>query len=226
MTDVEPRTAERRLDPALTGAYRLGFGLLTVAAITTQLVVSSRRADFSAVNFFSFFTNLSNILGAGVFLYLAATWRRPRTPTVELVRGAAATYLGVTGVVYNLLLRGITEELGIVKPWVNFVIHVLMPIVVVLDWLFDPPRHRLALRRTAWWLAFPLAYLAYSLIRGAATDWYPYPFLNPSETGGGYLGVLGYVVAISAVLLGFIWIFTALGNRARSGVRNGRAASP
>jgi hypothetical protein len=61
-------------------------------------------------------------------------------------------------------------------------------------------------------MAYPLAYLAYSLIRGPIVDWYPYPFLDPDEVGG-YAGVAAYCVAIAAGVLGFIWLIVTLGNR-------------
>jgi hypothetical protein len=35
------------------------------------------------------------------------------------------------------------------------------------------------------WLAFPLAWVTYTLVCGARLDWYPYPFLDVSELGYG-----------------------------------------
>jgi hypothetical protein len=50
------------------------------------------------------------------------------------------------------------------------------------------------------WLAFPLAYFAYSLIRGAAVGWYPYPFIDPRQSGGyGRVAVFAVVLAVSAI---------------------------
>ena len=46
------------------------------------------------------------------------------------------------------------------------------------------------------WLVFPAAYLIYSLIRGPATEWHPYPFLDPRSAGG-----YGRVAAYSALVL-------------------------
>lgn len=68
---------------------------------------------------------------------------------------------------------------------------------VVLDRVFDPPRHRLPLWSAR--LAGPSRRLAHAnLVRGEIVDWYPYPFADGSELG--YSGVLGR----SAVLtLGF-----------------------
>jgi hypothetical protein len=96
-------------------------------------------------------------------------------------------------------------------PWVDFVVHRLMPLVLVVDWLVDPPRQRLPRWAVLAWLAYPLAWLAYTLVRGDAEKWYPYPFVDVSEFG--YDGVLLRAVALSAgfALAGaaFLW----LGNR-------------
>ena len=52
------------------------------------------------------------------------------------------------------------------------------------------------------WLIVPLAYFAYSLLRGAAVHWYPYPFLNPMHPGG-YGRVVIYAVVL-AVFMGLL----------------------
>jgi hypothetical protein len=54
-----------------------------------------------------------------------------------------------------------------------------------------------------------LAFLFLSLLRGAITGWYPYPFLNPSQPGG-WLAV-GVVSGIILLLgCGMIWVILKL----------------
>jgi hypothetical protein len=86
-----------------------------------------------------------------------------------------------------------------------------MPVVVLADWLLDPPRHRIAPRVALLWLVYPLAYFVYSLIRGEIVDWYPYPFLDASELG--YGGVLWRVVLISAGVVAAALAVAEVGNR-------------
>jgi hypothetical protein len=69
-----------------------------------------------------------------------------------------------------------------------------MPILVVADWLVEPPRHRLPRWTVAAWLVYPLAWFVYTLARGAIIDWYPYPFVDVSELG--YPAVLARAVAL------------------------------
>jgi hypothetical protein len=125
----------------LRAVYRVGFGLLTLAALSVQFLTGWARPPFSAVNFFSYFTTLTNLLGASVFLWVGLGARR--TLGVELVRGAVTLYLSLVFVVYALLQSDI--PLGILRPWVNTVLHQMMPLAALLDWVCAPPKHRLGL---------------------------------------------------------------------------------
>ena len=98
-------------------------------------------------------------------------------------------YLTLTFVVFALFLSGPQEDLDTHIAFVNFVVHYLIPIVLLVDWFLDPPRHRLGMGVALAWLAYPLAWFAYTLARGSWADWYPYPFVDVDRHG--YGGVLG-----------------------------------
>ncbi|HEY0451541.1 Pr6Pr family membrane protein [Actinophytocola sp.] len=187
----------------VVAGYRLVFGLLalgTVVYLATQVP--------SLPNLLSYFTVLSNVFGAGVLLVGAFR------PVPDLVRGAAALYLGMTGLVFALLLSG--ADLGLLEPWANSVLHHVLPVVAVLDWLLVPPRRGIPMARSLWWLAFPAAYLAYTLVRGAIVDWYPYPFLDPRPRGYPHVITMsvGIAVAFGVAALAVGWA----GNRRRATV--------
>ena len=194
-------------------ALRVGFAALTFAAIVTQFAIGLDKDGFRPWNFFSFFTIQSNILAALILLASSALALGVRvTPDRwDLVRGAAVAYMATTGVVYDALLADIQADLQLTEPWVDWVLHRLMPVVMALDWLIAPPSRRLAFRECLWWMIYPLAYLAYSLIRGPNVDWYPYPFLDPDEVGG-YAGVAAMSIGITILFLGLIWLVVTLGN--------------
>lgn len=188
--------------------YRLGFGLLTVAAIVTQLVTLSQAGTLDPVHYLTYFTIDSNLIATTLLLVGAARWRSERSPTMDLLRGGAVVYMSVTGVVFAVLLSGTNVDTAI--PWVNSVVHEVMPIVLVADWLLDPPQMRLSLRQGALWLSYPLVWIVYELIRGAITGKYHYPFLNPAN--GGYGAVFLYSVAILVMMLIFCAVVVWLGN--------------
>lgn len=186
---------------AILVAKRLFFGTLALTAVGLQALRSHTAGALDPVNFMSFFTNLSNIFAGVVFIisaiYLAKS-RRAST-TDDIIRGAATLYMTVTGIVYVTLLTG--EDLGLLMPWVNIVTHIIMPLVVLADWVYQPPRTKYTIKQAIWWLAFPMIYLVYSLVRGAQVGWYPYPFLNPDKVGG-YGGVAAYCIVILVAFVG------------------------
>ncbi len=199
--------------PTWVRAYRLAFALLTFAAIGYQLSSGVARGPFDVGNFFSFFTIESNIFAALVLLVTALIGDTP-SPRRDLIRGAAVAYMATTGVVYGLLLSGYTDALQTPVPWVNNVLHRLIPLVMVTDWLLAPPGRGLTYRRALVWMVFPLAYLVYSLVRGPLVGWYPYPFLDPGQVGG-YPGVVVYAIGITIGFFLFVWLIVTLGQRVR-----------
>jgi hypothetical protein len=194
----------------LAPLLRVALATLGIVAITNQYADRDGNPGFSTTNFFSFFTIQSNIL-AVVALMLAAVVRPDeRSFAFEAFRGAVVLYMAITGVVFALLLSGLQEELNTATHWVDFVVHRLLPAVLVADWLLDPPRYRLPLRVGLAWLAFPLAYATYTLVRGSFVDWYPYPFLDVSELG--YGGVLARCALLAAGMAVGAMVVVAVGN--------------
>jgi len=180
--------------------YRMFFGLLGLSAVATEIVVLVDRGRFVPANFFSYFTIESNLFAACVFVLGGlALARGKKTSGLDMLRGAATLYMVITGVVFALLLSGIEGAEFTAVPWDNIVLHYLMPIVVFADWLTDPPGSRIAFKKALWWLAFPLAYFAYSLVRGHFVGWYPYPFMNPAEKGYVGVAVMGALMAVAGV---------------------------
>lgn len=196
----------------LIGA-RLLFAALNILAIVVQLTYTAQYStSFSLVNFFSYFTILSNVFVSVVFIMSAwyvAVGRKP-SATDDVLRGASVLYMIIVGLVYGTLLAD--KDVGLTLPWVNYQLHYIMPIAVALDWFYQPQRTKLKAKQTLAWLIFPFLYVTYTLIRGAVTGWYPYPFLNPAQVGG-YGGVLLYAVGIFAALSVVSMLLMGLGNR-------------
>ncbi|MGC8486182.1 MAG: Pr6Pr family membrane protein [Candidatus Baltobacteraceae bacterium] len=176
---------------------RTGAALAVAAAIFVQIDAEILKHAFQAWHFFSFFTIESNILGAAILLCAWGYERGGETPPwYALARGATTSFLAVTGIIYWTVLANGPQ---ILIPWVNIVLHAIFPIVVVVDWIVAPsPLDTSLWKSLRWWLAFPLLYCAYSLVRGAFVAWYPYGFLDPRIFG--YPTVLFFCIAIA---LGF-----------------------
>ncbi len=175
------------------------FGLLTLVAIAAQLKVTADAGVLNIVNFFSYFTIQSNLVGAAVLLVLALRGSHPRSVRVDWWRGAASVYLTVTFAVVILLLSNV--DVGLQLPWVDFVLHKLIPVVVVADFILDPPLNRLSMRDGLLWLVYPIGWITYTMIRGALAGWYPYPFLDPANGGYGTVAVMIIATLVSGVIL-------------------------
>lgn len=213
---------------------RLVGAVLGVAAIIRQLSLSIGNALAAETpwgshlptvitNFFSYFTILSNLI-AITALITGGLWmlRTRRSADVEpawlaTLFACASTYMIVTGIVYNLLLRHIPLA-GISDVWTNETLHVVIPAVMLADVLFAPRRRGLPWGALLVAVAFPIVWAVYTLIRAnfitsalsGSPWWYPYPFLDPNLEGASYLTVTGYIigiaVAIIAVAMFVVWV--------------------
>jgi hypothetical protein len=82
----------------------------------------------------------------------------------------------------------------------NEIIHTYAPILAAIEYLISIRAFRIRLRAFIWAVVFPLTWLVFSIVRGSATNWWPYWFINPNgEAGLG--GMLTYMAAISVFFL-------------------------
>ncbi len=196
------------------------FGVTALIAIAAQLAIQV-RSGFSIINFFSYFTNLSNLFAVIVLLLGARrVFFGKSSPSLsDQLRYVSVVNMTIVGVVFAVLLRDL--DLGSLLPWVNVVLHYVMPCAVVLDWFLEPPRVKLGIKQIAFCQVFPVIYLAYVLYRGHLIGWYPYPFLNPANVGG-YAGVGAYAAGIGLAFFCasglFLVVGNSLGKRASTGV--------
>lgn len=217
-----PENIAPTLPRRLVGVSRLGAGLLVLASIITQIVDQSLNDAFLPGEYFSYFTIQTSLMNVVVLIVagVIALRRRRDSELLTTLRVSILSYAVVTGVVYNVLLRDIVSDGFVGVQWPNEVIHVWVPIFIALDFLLAPGRHPLGWNRLFFAVVYPLAWVALTLVRGAATGWYPYPFLIPDGPDGA-LGVFVYVLGIA----GFIVVIASIGIAvSRIGGRRARAA--
>jgi hypothetical protein len=208
---------------------RVAMAVLIAVAVSAQFLSTvsfsaARGRDLTTVvaNFFSFFTNLSN-LAAVVVLALAGVGFFARGRRLGADRPAPATalawvstYMIITGIVYNLLLRGLPPQPESVG-WSNEIVHVWAPLFFLLDLLLGPGRRRLPWKAALGAAIFPIAWIVYTLARGpfitnpttGAPYWYPYPFFDPHTNGWG--SVVVYIVVIAVAVVGLACGAVAIG---------------
>ncbi len=191
--------------------FRLVFAVLAIGGVAFQLFAIHIPRGYSVVNYFTYFTNLSNLIIGTVFIVSAVRLLRAESPSQRdtALRGAAVVYIAFVGIVFNTLLTG--ADLSGINPAVNVILHMVLPIVAMLDWILWPPRNRLPFSVVWWWMIFPAVYAIFSVVRGAFDGVYPYPFFNP-DTAGGYGGVLLYCLGMVAAFFVLAVIIRWIGN--------------
>ena len=152
------------------------------------------------VNYFSFFTVLTNTLVA-VVLTCVATRQPSKGRTFFLqpwVTSGITVSIIVVGVAYNLLLRQLWQPQGL--QWLaNELLHDVMPVLFTLYWWFCVPKGSLRVGHIGVWVLYPVLYFAYTLLRGHLLGVYPYPFIDVEK-----LGYAQAFINACGVLAGFV----------------------
>jgi len=199
---------------------RLWHGLiaaLAAFALVGQAALTIDR-DRSFVNFISYFTIESNLLVLVTCLLLVQRPDRGGT-AFGLLRLGSLTAITVTGIVYATILAGNGDFRGI-EWWYDKIFHYVVPAMSVIGFLAFRPRTPLT-RTALWSLAFPIAWLAYTLVRAevaepvyaltststsTTTAHVPYGFLDVADHGAGVVTVACLVVTVIFVVLELAYI--------------------
>ncbi|MGB4484221.1 MAG: Pr6Pr family membrane protein [Pseudomonas veronii] len=180
-------------------------------AIQQYLIFYSRWSTGASllgglVNFFSFFTVLTNTLVVVVLSYAvvdrdSAAKRFFLAPRVS---SAIVASIVLVSLAYNLLLRHLWQPEGF-QFIADELLHDVMPLLFVVYWWRCVPKGTLQCKHIGLWVLYPLVYFAYMLLRGDLLGQYQYPFFD--------VGTLGYpqvFVNAGGILAGFVLIALAV----------------
>ncbi|MET0231728.1 MAG: Pr6Pr family membrane protein [Rhodanobacteraceae bacterium] len=183
---------------------------LVLATVVAQLVllvqggVDVNSADAARpalaerfVRFFSFFTVESNLFVLATSIALVVDPERDGA-LFRIVRLDALLGIAITWIVFALVLSKIVHVEGL-AAWINFGFHDASPVLALVGWLLFGPRPRIDARTIALAFVWPIAWIVYTLIRGALVAWYPYPFLDAAALG--YPKVLANVAIVIVLAL-------------------------
>ncbi len=185
---------------------RLLIGVGLIGSVIWQVTDRIANDLFRPFEYFAYFSIVTAIL-AGLFLITTGfgmLLKIEDTKWVEIARLSFAVALIVVGVVYHALLADAANDVRDgdyawpVLP--NEIIHTYAPILAAIEYLMSVRAFRIRLRAFMWVAVFPLTWLVLSIVRGTATNWWPYWFINPNgEAGLG--GMLTYIGAITLFFL-------------------------
>ena len=202
----------------LDAMRRLGAALIAAAAwvglgIHLEAQLSASGSLPAAVWMLGgYFTVLANLVVALAFSGLALGWRAsPRT-----VAGVTLAIV-LVGAVYAILLQGL-RELTAGAALANLLLHQLTPVLVPLYWLVFVRKGDLRWRDPLLWAAFPLAYLAYALLRGTVEGHFAYPFIDLAAEGARQVGINVAAIALCFLIAGWllVWLDRLLAGRGRA----------
>ncbi|GJM40241.1 MAG: hypothetical protein DHS20C20_05230 [Ardenticatenaceae bacterium] len=159
------------------------------------------------VAMFSFFTNLTNliiiVMAASLLAGKGVLYRFFKSPSVQ---AACCLYIAFVGIGFWFILGGAQN----VSSWVFWIseltAHTLSPILGVVFWYRCVEKGELNWKHPFIWLAYPIAYLVYWLIRGPIVGYYPYFFVDVNALG--YAGVAmwsGALIVMFLILGTIMW---------------------
>jgi hypothetical protein len=185
---------------SVSRAWVASVAVIAWVGVLLQLWLSAQQAHASGhsalhamLAVLCYNTVLSNILVAAVATGVALA-RADTCLTSTGTLAATAVYIFVVGLIYSLLLRSQWAPVGMFRL-ADALLHDVTPILYVLWWLLCAPKNGLRWSSPLQWLLYPLAYFLISLIAGAYSGRYLYPFGDVSAHG------LGAVLRNGAVIL-------------------------
>lgn len=169
----------------------------------TQLGYAGQGVVGRVLDFFTYFTIWSNILVAVIMVMLAIRPDR-QSFVFRVLRLDAVLMITVTGLIYNLVLSGLSELQGL-EVVTNSFDHVITPLVTVVVWLVAGPRGWVQWRTVPASLVLPLIWLVFALVHGAVIGAYPYPFLDVATKGYPTVLMNSFMVLIFGIVLALIF---------------------
>jgi len=227
-TPVPLRPSARRWFVGLAAWTWLGLAIQFVISATgmypTQATKPSSYGFLNApgaegavgriVDFFSYFTIWSNITVAVVATLLALDPARDGR-WMRAVRLSGLLMISITGLVYGVILAGLSELRGW-EVLANFFIHQSVPLLAAVVFVVAGPRGWIDWPTIARSMVLPLVWLAYVLVRGVVIDAYPYFFLDVAVLGypAMLVNLLGVLALGLLIAVGFLYVDRWLTRRA------------
>ncbi|RAZ89820.1 hypothetical protein DPM33_16680 [Mesorhizobium hawassense] len=178
------------------------IGLVLQFAITIPASMAAGRGLLGSIVFlFSFFTILTNIAAVMVHASLLSPTGYAWFPAFagQRLRTGVAVAITLIFIVYATVLAGLWQPQGLFLLC-DILLHYITPFIFVLWWLTAGADGSTRWRDVSWWMIYPLAYLAYALIRAPLAGEVPYPFLDVAKNGAASVAVSA--LAVTALFIG------------------------
>lgn len=178
-------------------------------AVALQCGLFRDEWDFSCLTYFTLMSNVACV----IYFPVAAVWQaRTGRSWMPMVKGAILMCVSVTGLVYHFMLHGKFEMQGTILLS-NILLHYVVPIMTVVDWLIFDEKGHFSVKTAALWLLAPLGYFVFVMIAvalgahlGPYGARYPYFFMDVDTLGFWKVFLTGQVMEGCFFLLGLVWV--------------------
>ncbi|CDX11855.1 conserved membrane hypothetical protein [Mesorhizobium sp. ORS 3324] len=185
----------------------LVIGLIALVlqfAITLPASMAAGRGLLGSIVFyFSFFTILTNIAAVMVHASLLSPTGYAWFPAFagKRMRAGVAVAMTLVMIVYHTVLAQLWQPQGLFL-FCDILLHYMAPLIFVLWWLIAGADGKTRWTDISRWMIYPLAYLAYALMRAPFAGEVPYPFLDVAKNGA---------ISVAAWSFGLTALFVVLG---------------
>jgi hypothetical protein len=183
------------------GTFRIVAAAVCAVALVGRFIWGLGSATFTAGNFFAYLTIQSNIMFVVVSTIAGvAALQGPSDPRwLTNVRASVLTCTVTAGVVFALLIQQAgARGFRIDVPWSDWVLHFILPVLSIGEWLVSPGRTRAHWRTVLYAIGFTIVWGVFTLVRGPIVGWYPYFFLDPDQVSGPVEFITLCSIALSA----------------------------
>ena len=198
--------------------------IINLLIVTLSLIFIAKRLGITKkkfhINVFFFFTNLSIILamlfGISELIYSSNTILK------EYLKLYLVTYITIVMLVYNLVLapKAKKDKLNYdLYSIYDIIAHIIVPILVIVEWIFFSPHQTLSLTAIFFGLIFPLLYCGLVFLKVItkkgkvfkhSNNHYPYFFFEIETYGT--KKVIFNIISLLVILLLFILVLILINN--------------
>ena len=193
----------------LSVIFKLSLVIAAAIAILIQVEPFSGNPRWSSLNYYTLMTNVLCL----VYFFAAMIYEGQSGGTLlPTLKGAVVLGITITGLVFHFLLSGSYGAQG-AMAWSNILLHYVVPIMSVMDWLLFSDKGHYSLKSPFLWILLPDVYFVYVQIRvmlgaslGSGGNRYIYPFINVDALGWGKVIVNGLVLNLFFIILGLLFV--------------------
>ena len=183
-------------------AFVAAISLVAQWQVSGTLMIGAKPAAV-AWRMLGYFTVLGNLATLVIMLRIAFGSK------IRARRAAAITVVMIViGLGYHGLLAGIWLPVG-KAWWADQGLHTAVPALTVFWWVAFAPKAGLKWYDSIRWLIWPILYADYAVVRGLASGFYPYPFLDVSVLGMAQVAINIVALAAAFVALGLLLVAVA-----------------